>query len=594
MSCEPAEQERADGQRHVRQTVVIIDLVESVRLMLADEQGIIDRWRRFIDAARATVAAQGGGRIVKSLGDGLLLAFDRVADAVPVAFALHRLIGTLNVDHGADAHMLLRIGIHDTEVVVTDIDIFGSGVNLAARLAALGRPGDVLVSGETRPLLPPLPGLVVDDLGLCYLKHVEQPCRVLRIALGAAGRSASHAPAPRALAPRVAVLPLGVAAGTALDPVVVQVVTDDLVAALARHPQLQVVSRLSVQALGDRPTDARALEILLEVDYTVHGSMKSAGGDGLQLEIELLEKGAPVWTGHFEGRLDQLLADGGTLGGRAAEALSQAVQRRQLHRLHAAALPNLPGYALLLQAMSLLHRLTAHDVQRAQGILDHLADRHPRAPEVQAWFAKWHFLQVAQSLTPDRAASVRAVRQHLDRALDVEPEHGLALAIQGHLHAFEDRQPQVAASRLAQACDAAPNEPLVWLFLANVQATIGHPDAGLVALKRAQELAPFDPMGYLNDLIASVVHMAAGRPDDALLYAQRSVEHNALHLSSLIQLLFAQADVHRMEDARATARRYLELRPGASVQRFIDHHFAIDTPLAQRQVATLLEVGIPR
>lgn len=593
MSSDPGDQDRSDGWRRVRQTVVVVDLVESVRLMLADEQGVIDRWRCFIANAQRVVAARGGGRIVKSLGDGLLLAFDSVAEGVRVAFALQESVQPLNAGHPPEARMLLRIGVHETDVVVTDMDIFGAGVNLTARLAALGRPGDVLVSGETRDALAALEDLDAEDLGLCYLKHVEQPCRVFRVARPGACRAPGRAPAPRALAPRLAVLPLTFEPRTTPTPVFVDVVTDDLVAALARHPQLQVVSRLSVQAMGDRPADARELELLLEVDYTVHGGMKSAG-DWLQLEVELLEKGAPVWAGHFEGRLDQLLASGGTLGGRAADELCHAIQRRQLHRLHAAALPNLPGYALLLQAMSLLHRLSASDVQRAQRILDHLSERHPRAPEVQAWFAKWHFLQVAQSITPDRLASVRAARQHLERALEVEPDHGLALAIRGHLHAFEDREPALAEVRLVEATEAAPNEPLVWLFLANVQATIGRPDAGLLALKRAQELAPFDPMGYLNDLIASIVHMAAGHPEEALIHAQRSVDQNALHLSSLIQLLFAQADVHRMDDARATARRYLALRPGASVQRFIDHHFAIDTPLAQRQVATLVEVGIPR
>ncbi len=583
--------ESARDMHRVRRTVVVVDLVESVRLMLANEDDVIDRWQRFIAAAGRCV--DGRGRIVKSLGDGLLLVFDAVDQAVAAAFDMHGLIGSLNAGCAAAACMLLRVGIHETDVLVTEIDVFGSGVNLAARLAALGRPGDVLVSGSTRQKLATLAAWDAQDLGMCYLKHVDQPCQVFRLGPFVAGRGADSAPKPRSLEPRVAVLPLIFDPATAPPPVFVSVVTDDLVSALARYPQLQVVSRLSVHAMGQPPAGLRELDLLLEVDLTVHGTMRQAG-ERLLLEIELLESGNPIWAGHFEGHLDRLLDSGNTLGGRAAEALCQAVHRRQMHRLHAAALPNLPGYALLLQAMSLLHRLSAGEVVRAQGILEHLSERYPRAPEVQAWFAKWHFLQIAQSRTPDRAGSIRMARQHLDHALDVEPDHGLALAIEGHLHAFEDREPQVAERRLADASRVAPNEPLVWLFLANVRATIGDSAQGLVALKRAQELAPFDPMGYLATLIASVVHMSAGNADEALRFAQRSVDQNPLHLSSLIQLLFAQADAHKMEDARATARRYLELRPGASVQRFIDHHFAIDSPLAQRQVATLLAVGIPR
>ncbi len=591
MNPDSGMREGARDLHRVRQAVVVVDLVESVRLMLANEDEVVDRWQRFIAAAGRCVA--GRGRIVKSLGDGLLLVFDEVDQAVAAAFEMHGLIASLNAGCAAAARMLLRIGVHETEILVTDIDVFGSGVNLAARLAALGRPGDVLASGPTRQKLATLARWDAQDLGMCYLKHVDQPCQVFRLAPLAATRDAEQAPKPRSLVPRLAVLPLTFEPATTPAPVFVGVVTDDLVSALARHPQLQVVSRLSVQALGQQPAGLREIDLLLEVDLTVHGTMRNAG-ERLLLEIELLEGGNPIWAGHFEGRLDQLLDTGNTLGGRAAEALCQAVHRRQMHRLHAAALPNLPGYSLLLQAMSLLHRLSASDVVHAQGILEHLSDRYPRAPEVQAWFAKWHFLQIAQSRTRDRAASIRMARQHLDRALEVEPDHGLALAIEGHLHAFEDREPQVAEQRLAEASRLAPNEPLVWLFLANVRATIGNSAEGLVALKRSQELAPFDPMGYLHDLIASIVYMAAGQTGQALSFAQRSVDQNGLHLSSLIQLLFAQADAHKMDDARATAQRYLALRPDASVQRFIDHHFAIDTPLVRRQVATLIEVGIPR
>jgi adenylate cyclase len=591
MNPDSVAREGGRDMHRVRQTVVVIDLVESVRLMLADEDGVIERWQRFIAAAGRCVA--GRGRVVKSLGDGLLLVFDDVDQAVAAAFDMQGVIGSLNAGCASADCMLLRIGIHETDILVTEIDVFGSGVNLAARLAALGRPGDVLVSGPTRQKLATLAAWAAQDLGMCYLKHVDEPCQVFRLGLVAAGQHAEPAHKPRSLEPRVAVLPLTFDPATTPAPIFVNVVTDDLVSALARYPQLQVVSRLSVHAMGEQPAGMREMDLLLEVDYTVHGTMKQSG-ERLLLEIELLESGSPIWTGHFEGRLDRLLDADNTLGGRAAKALCQAVLRRQMHRLHAAALPNLPGYALLLQAMSLLHRLSASEVVRAQGILEHLSERYPRAPEVQAWFAKWHFLQIAQSRTPDRTASVRMARQHLDRALDVEPDHGLALAIEGHLHAFEDREPQVAERRLSDATRVAPNEPLAWLFLANVRATIGNSADGLVALKRAQELAPFDPMGYLATLIASVVHMAAGSADEALRFAQRSVDQNPLHLSSLIQLLFAQADVHRMEDARATARRYLELRPGASVQRFIDHHFAIESPQAQRQVATLIAVGIPR
>jgi tetratricopeptide (TPR) repeat protein len=146
---------------------------------------------------------------------------------------------------------------------------------------------------------------------------------------------------------------------------------------------------------------------------------------------------------------------------------------------------------------------------------------------------------------------------------------------------------------LRQAVALHPNEALAWAFLGNTLTYLGRGDEALDAVRRARALSPLDPMNYFVELLASCAYSLAGQPQQALVAAQRSVALNALHLSSLVQLIVAAVEAGDLPVARRTAERYLAIRPAASVQRFLDHHVAGDLDIARRQGAALL-AGIPR
>ena len=164
-----------------RRAIVVVDVVESVRLMQANEADVIDRWRRFVNEVRTQVLPVHGGRLVKSLGDGLLLEFEGVPAAVAASLDIQRRIAPFNAGRLGDAVMGLRIGVHLADVVVDDVDIYGAGVNLAARLATLARSDDVVVSAQVRDDL--VQGLDADfeDLGECFPKHIPEPVRAYRV-----------------------------------------------------------------------------------------------------------------------------------------------------------------------------------------------------------------------------------------------------------------------------------------------------------------------------------------------------------------------------------------------------------------------------
>ena len=165
----------------VLRTVLVVDLVESVRLIDQDEEGAVARWRGVVDRVKNDVLPAHGGRLVKSLGDGMLLEFPRVQPAVNAAFAIQQTCNRANVGVAPQRQMLLRMGVQVSELIADEHDVYGRGVNLAARLTTLAGPGEIVVSASVRDQLTPMLDADVEDLGECYVKHLAQPVRAYRL-----------------------------------------------------------------------------------------------------------------------------------------------------------------------------------------------------------------------------------------------------------------------------------------------------------------------------------------------------------------------------------------------------------------------------
>ena len=181
----------------------------------------------------------------------------------------------------------------------------------------------------------------------------------------------------------------------------------------------------------------------------------------------------------------------------------------------------------------------------------------------------------------------------LARALDHAPGHALALALDAHLTAYLEGALTDALDQIDRALIDNPNEALAWLFRSNALARLDRGSEAVAAIERAAALSPLDPLSYFFDTFAAAAHTAAGTHQQALAHAQRSVRANATHLPGLVQLIVAEANAGQMDAARASAARYLSLRPTASVQRFIDHHPAQARASALRDAQALLAAGIP-
>jgi adenylate cyclase len=333
----------------------------------------------------------------------------------------------------------------------------------------------------------------------------------------------------------------------------------------------------------------------VDADYVVTGTLRRASA-AAALDWTLVETRSRgvVWQACWQGGEPAMLDVHNGVASRLAIEIVDALIQRQVRIGHSAAVANLPSYSILLLAIALIHRLSDADFYRAKTLLDELADRNPRSPDAHCWLAKWSFFQVSQARTDDPMRAVSVARNQLQRALSLDPNHALSLALDGHLDAFVDRDLGAAQRKLERAFEAGPHEPLASLFLGNAYAYSGRGAEAVEAVERASTLSPLDPMRFMYDLFASTAYSVAGQPEQALHHAQRSVAQNALHLSALVQLIVSQVEAGKLEEARSSTDRYLAIRPAASVRLFAERHIAAGTPVAQRQADALLAAGMPR
>jgi adenylate cyclase len=578
--------------QRARRAIVVVDVVESVRLMQEDESGFIDRWRRFVNQVRTEVLPAHGGRLVKSLGDGMLLEFAGVPQAVTAALALQERIAQRNAGTDSAGSFWLRIGIHLADVVVDDLDIFGSGVNLAARVATLATAGSIAVTAAVRDELVDGLDAVVEDLGPCWLKHVESS--VHAFVLSSPSRSAPAPTQAAEVALGVAVLPLTCTAGGASDALLGDFIADGLIAALSLAPELKVLSRLSTRALCQRSLDAQQLGQLLGAKYLVSGS-HAVNADRVLIELELADAvtGGVILAQRHECACAALFEH----PSEPLQSLALGVHRTMLdsesHRVRSRPLPNLEAYSLLLGSIGLMHRTAPEDFERARSVLDALIEREPRHGAGYTWLTKWHFLRMirGQAAAPQRERE--EARRRADQAIDRDAHSGTAWALRGLVHAFHEHDLPKAELAYTRALDCNPSESLAWLYMATLRSWQGRGPDAAAAAQRALALSPLDPMRYYFESLAAAALLADARYAEAIKLAQSSLRVHRGHTPTYRVMTIAQMLSGQPDEARRTMALMRESEPTLTVAQYLDRYPGRDAPHARTYADALHAAGMP-
>jgi TolB-like protein/class 3 adenylate cyclase len=576
--------------------VLVFDLVDSVRHMRTDEAQSILRWKSLVEYVQQVVAPAHSGRITRSLGDALMLVFHQAPQAVAAALEVQLRMGLMNRGVAGERQMQLRASVHLGEVSEGDLDIYGTAVNLAARTMSLAGPGETWVTSAVKDTLIDGVDAEVEDLGDFFLKGFDDSQRLYR--LGRPGSSASVPPLQQrmvnVLRPALAVLPLNSSLGHDDQGLAGEALADELICALGRLRELHVISSLSTRGLKGRAVQMTELAKHLQVAYVVSGSYQLASGR-LRLRLELADarNGQVLWSDVFAAALSDVFAADSGLVGDIVQQVASAILAREVDRAVSQPLASLESYSLLFGAMTLMHRPTRRDFERARALMEELAYRHGRDGVANAWLAKWHVLCAAQGWSADLNKEALQAQTRVAMALEADPGNALALAIGGHVKGFFSRD-AVAAGRLYRdALDANPSEPLAWLYSCTWHAYRGEAHEAEEAAALALRLSPLDPMKYYFQSFAATALLAGQQAERSEALARMSIKGQRGHASTWRTLAYALVLQDKLDQAREAVQQLLAIEPSYTITAFWRRFPGRDGPMAQPWADALAKAGLP-
>lgn len=576
--------------------VLVVDLVESVHLMALDERGVIARWQAFIAYVQQEVLPNTSGRLVKSLGDGLMAEFLSAPLAFKAACAMHQWMSERCRPISDGSRLMLRAGLHASKIFDTKLDIYGIGVNLAARITTLAEGGETVATVEARDLLSDSLDAEIDDLGDCHLKHIENTVRVYR--LGPAQQPLSIPKTESYAMPlyaAVAVIPFTDQLSNLQSRGIGDILADGLIGQLSQSPGLHVVSRLSSACFRDRQISLAEVSASLAVRFVVSGTYTVIDGSiTISAELSDAQSGHVAWSGRLSGDWRDLLRVDSELIHEIADTVHKKILESAVAKAVTRPLPTLDSYELFLAGISMMHRASAGDFDASHRLLESLTERHRRIALPYAWLGKWYVLrsiQGAQGSELSSATSMALERTH--RALELEPSSALALAMEGFVYFHLRKDIDTAESRLRLACTVNPSEGFAWLFLGVLSAFKGESEEAVSAARRAIALSPMDPLRYYYESLMASCEFSAGNFREAIRWCESSRRRNRQHLSTLRLQIAALSAADRGSDARAVAGELLRMRPGYTVANYESHSVAVLYPFGQKVARAMREAGIP-
>jgi adenylate cyclase len=599
--------------------VLLVDVVESVRLMRQHEASAVRRWADFVHTVTTDILPRHRGILVKSLGDGLLVRFEAVPDAVAAAAEMHRTLAAQNAGFPEDQHFQLRAGLNAATAWSDGLDIYGSGVNLAARLAAIAGPGETIASASVHEqLAAALAGLagpgetvgsaaardelthgvdaLCEDLGECILKHFDKPVRAYRV--GPAGPHPSLA-ARRdygtPMEPTIAVIPFN-ARNNALEHFDIgNLIADSVIWRLSKSPNLKVISRLSTNVFRGRASDVAEVSAHLGATYILSGGY--AVDDGRLLvtaELSAASTNQVVWTDRMSGQVGDLLQPESELAHRIASAVHLSVFETEVGHVLTQPLPTLESYSLLLGSIRLMHRSSKAEFLQTRNILDELINRHARIAAPRAWLANWYILRVTRGWSEDRKREAAEALSATHAALDRDPSNALALATEGFVYCHLLNDLDTARKRCDQAVDANPSHALGWLYRGTVDAFKDAGDSAVEATRRALELSPLDPQRYYFESLAATAELSAHHYENAERLARSSLVLNRMHSSTWRVLTIALVAQGRMDEARVALVHLRELEPALTVERYVARMPNAQLEIGRHWARCLEMAGLPK
>jgi adenylate cyclase len=575
--------------------VVAADMVGYSRLMEVDETGTLARLKTHRIELIDPAIAKNRGRIIKTTGDGMLLEFHSVADAVLCAAEIQRRMARRNTDVSPARWIQFRIGINLGDVIVEENDIFGDGVNVAARLETLAEPGGICVSGAVRDQVGDrLDDIAFEDLGDQIVKNIARPIRVFRVRLepnaATVHEGADNAAVATTIAkkPSIAVLPLANMSGDPEQEFFADGLTEDIITELSRFRDLLVISRNSTFVHKGKAVKVQEVAREFGVDYVLEGSVRKAG-DRIRVTVQLIdaETDRHVWAERYDRDLADIFAIQDEITGAIVATLPGRVEAATHDRAKRKPTDNMAAYECVLAAKVLHHRSTRDDNAEAQRLLNRALALDPNYAHAHAWKACVLGQMWVYDWCANRDAIFQQVAAELETTLALDDNDSDVHRILAALNLNRDDHDK-AAYHQERALALNPNYDLVVVQQGELLTWLGRPEEGIDWIKKAMRLNPYHPERFWSHL--GRAFYCAEKYAEAVEAFSRITRPDHTH-HAFLAATFAQ-----MGNAVATAAHAAEVlkrEPKFSVAvHLTTQHYKRDVD-RKRHEAGLLMAGLP-
>ena len=591
-------QERPGRVERRLSAILAADVAGYSRLMGLDEVGTARVLREHRAVSDALVAKH-GGRIVKTTGDGVLMEFGSVVDAVECAVAVQAVMAERNDGIPQDKRMLFRIGINLGDILIEGDDILGDGVNVAARLEGIAEPGGICVSSSAYEQVRDKLELQFIDLGEQTLKNIARPIRayaVVRDGLGAGGGSITPSPAA---APHlsIVVLPFANMGGDPEQDYFVDGVTESLTTDLSRVNGAFVIARNTAFTFKGKPIDVKKLGRELNVRYVLEGSVQRAG-NRLRVNVQLVdaETGNHLWAERFDKTIADLFDMQDEIVSRLANALDAELIAAEARRAERS--PHPDAMDLIFQGSSWFNKgLTPDCMAQARSLFEKAVALDPENVEAMVGLARVDVNLGGAVMTDDYSARFAAAETTITKVLSLAPNHASAHAILGTVQIITKRAVQGIAE-CEQALTLDRNLARAHALIGLAKYYLGQGAETEPHINEAFRLSPRDTTAPRWMVWVGLSRAQLGADAEAVVWLRRGLDANRNYSVTHFDLAAALARQGKLDEARAAVNAGLALDPRFTIRRYRDVTYAnSDDPTYRAGRERLIEgmriAGVP-
>ena len=551
--------------------ILAADVVGYSRLMEADEAGTLAAVKAHREELVDPAISEHHGRIVKLMGDGLLAEFPSAVEAVQCAVEIQRAVGERNAEVPETLRIAYRIGINVGDIVAEGGDIYGDGVNVAARLEELAEPGGLCLSDGAYEHMQGKVDAAFEDMGPKTVKNITRPIRVWRWTSGTPARKAPASdPAPEVPSgkPSLAVLPFVNMSESRTNEFLADGLTEDITTLLARIPGFLVIARNSSFAYKGRSPDVRNVARELGVRYVVEGSLRPVS-DKLRITVQLIDADSDshIWSERFDRPAERIedLQDEITLG--IAARLEPELAKAEIEKIKRRSSDNLDAWSYYKRASGLLsikgwHRET---FEEASGLLDDAIALDPEFAIAHAYLSVILALGHMFGLAPEDENPERRAVEEAERAMEIDGRDATVLGYSG-CALCDVGQIDRGIGILERALEADPSNAQAWVAMGTALISRGKARQGVEMLGHGMRISPLDNrLAYWGTNLAYTLFRLR-RIEEAEREARLACRRDDKLYMARVVLAIILAEQNRIAEARQSIAEALRIRPKLSAR----------------------------